>query len=302
MAVAFMMTGLMGMSYYSAPDASSSNEIEYQGLNREESAIEEENERTDVAEQEQQSTDAGSTGSPYQAPALQPSASEDDQDEDIDQSRMNGLNLSDSDADGFVDEEAIDDGNSETATINDGESSSFNPETHQMFLGMKWKRRTLGILAAMIFTGIYGGSIMAPMKWAPEDAKGLGYLISFGIGASVVTMTLWIIRFLYASHRHQSFVKGYHALPSFHLRKMWLHGGTAGLLWSIGNFFSIIAIDYLGEGVGYSLVQSSILVSGLWGIFYFKEITGAKTIAKWFASAALTLCGIILLSYEHHAQ
>ena len=43
-------------------------------------------------------------------------------------------------------------------------------------------------------------------------------------------------------------------------------------------------------------------VSGLWGILYFKEIQGAKNIAKWFASAGVTICGIILLSYEHHKK
>ena len=40
---------------------------------------------------------------------------------------------------------------------------------------------------------------------------------------------------------------------------MWLYGGTCGLLWSIGNFFSIIAVDYLGEGVGYSATQTAML-------------------------------------------
>lgn len=81
---------------------------------------------------------------------------------------------------------------------------------------------------------------------------------------------------------------------------MWLAGGTSGTLWSIGNFFSIISVEHLGEGVGYSVVQASMLVSGLWGIFFFREIKDAITISKWFVSAVLTLSGILLLSYEHH--
>ena len=48
-------------------------------------------------------------------------------------------------------------------------------------------------------------------------------------------------------------------MHSFYIRKMWLYGGTCGLLWSIGNVFSIIAVDYLGEGVGYSATQSAML-------------------------------------------
>ena len=83
---------------------------------------------------------------------------------------------------------------------------------------------------------------------------------------------------------------------------MWLPGGISGLLWSIGNYFSLISVLYLGEGVGYPLVQTSILVSGLWGIFYFKEVQGYEQISKWLMSSLLTIFGILLLSYEHHAQ
>lgn len=73
-------------------------------------------------------------------------------------------------------------------------------------------------------------------------------------------------------------------------------------MWSIGNVFSIIAVDYLGEGVGYSATQVAMLVSGIWGIFYFKEIQGAEIIMGWFLSALVTLVGIVLLSIEHHEK
>jgi hypothetical protein len=306
--VAFMMIGLMGMSYYSAPSTQPTINVEYQGLHRDESIMEGEDEEVEIVEHEHPSTTSAvaqeedtATGTHYRA--LHATASQDEQDGTVDQNET--IEAGATDNDNAVDEEAMviqASGESSGTATRLERDEGFNPETHQIFLGIKWKRRTLGILAAMIGTGIYGGSIMAPMKWAPDDAKGLGYLISFGIGASIVTMSLWIVRFAYSAHRHKSFVKGYQILPSFHLRKMWLHGGTAGLLWSIGNFFSIISVDYLGEGVGYSVVQSSMLVAGLWGIFYFKEVKGVETIAKWFASAVLTVCGIILLSYEHHEK
>lgn len=167
--------------------------------------------------------------------------------------------------------------------------------------GIKITKRQLGILAA-IFCGVYGGSIMAPMKWAPNDAKGVGYLISFGVGAMLITTMLWVFRYIYYVKYYESPRVAYESLPSFHIRQMWLPGGTAGLLWSIGNFFSLISVYYLGEGVGYPLVQTSILVAGLWGIFYFKEVTGTERIAKWIASSLLTIFGILLLSYEHHEK
>jgi hypothetical protein len=138
--------------------------------------------------------------------------------------------------------------------------------------GVVMTKRRLGMLSA-VFCGIWGGSILAPMKWCKSDVKGVGYLISFAIGASIVTISLWIMRYSYYIHKYGSPRAAYEQLPSFHFRVMWKAGGLCGLLWSIGNFFSLYSVLYLGEGVGYPLVQTSIFVSGLWGIFYFKVRT-----------------------------
>ena len=91
----------------------------------------------------------------------------------------------------------------------------------------------------------------------------------------------------------------YNALPSMHLRELWWAGCLCGIFWSIGNLGSIVAVDILGEGVGYSSCQAGLLVSGLWGIFWFGEIRGWITILSWIASACLTIAGLLILSYEH---
>lgn len=181
-----------------------------------------------------------------------------------------------------------------------------NPLERIHVCGITLTRRQLGISGAL-FNGIWGGSIMAPMKLAKHtssgNTQGVHYLISFGIGAAIVTTALWILRFANNLVYYQgSPSKAYRALPSFHFKVMWCAGGTSGLLWSMGNFFSLISVHYLGQGVGYSVVQAGMLVSGLWGIFYFHEITGHQTIAKWLVSACVTICGIIWLSYEHHKK
>lgn len=171
--------------------------------------------------------------------------------------------------------------------------------TDVVIWGRKISKRKLG-MAAAVFNGAWGGSIMVPLKFAPSDANGRGYLISFAFGASIVTLFLWLLRYTYHLGRTQSFMKACEAMPSFHLRVMWFPGALSGTLWSIGNFFSILSVEHLGEGVGYSVVQAAMLVSGLWGIFFFKEIVCAMAITKWFISAGLTISGILLLSYEHH--
>ena len=63
-------------------------------------------------------------------------------------------------------------------------------------------------------------------------------------------------------------------------------------------FTSIISVTYLGQGVGNSLVQLKIMVSGMWGIFWYHEIVGTTTITKWFASASVCVLAIIWLSLE----
>jgi len=261
-AVGCMMVGLLGMAYYSAPSVSHPTPQ----LLREDS-------------------DDSSEGSPYHSL---------DTDEPIVE-----------EAHSFHDEEECeDDEQSEDGELVEASGSVPDiavPQTHTICCGMKVQKRTLGILSAM-FTGIYGGSIMAPMKFAPPDAKGTHFLISFAIGAAIVNLCMWVIRYLFLCQRHGSLSGAYDALPSFHFRKMWLPGSACGTLWSIGNFFATISVQFLGEGVGYSVVQASMLVSGLWGIFYFKEIEGRETISKWFLSASITVLGILLLSYEHHEK
>ena len=63
-------------------------------------------------------------------------------------------------------------------------------------------------------------------------------------------------------------------------------------------FGSILSVTYLGQGVGNSLVQTKILISGLWGIVWYKEITGTSIVIKWFAAATTTVVAIIWLSLE----
>ena len=125
------------------------------------------------------------------------------------------------------------------------------------------------------------------------------FVISFAIGAAIVTLTFWCLRFLFLSYQTKSFSLGYKALPSFHLNVMLFPGCFSGLLWSVGNIGNIMAVSYLGQAIGISLGQTAMIVSGLWGIFWYKEIVHTKMILFWFASAFVTFLAIFGLSHEH---
>jgi hypothetical protein len=107
---------------------------------------------------------------------------------------------------------------------------------------------------------------MVPLHFAAMSGYGgPSYVISFACGAMLINVALWVLRYLFELYRLDgAYDKAYHALPSFHLRDLWFLGGLSGLLWSMGNFASILSVTFLGQGIGYSFTQSSMLISGLW--------------------------------------
>jgi hypothetical protein len=293
-----MMLGVFGMGYYSSP-TTPPPAIGYRGLETRTSSEWENAENRDPCDRSpsldhveganrKRSPDAGQSSIDNDINIHDGKSHEDifSQENDSEQSRDDGIFLSDHQTTSLQPME-------QDPKVTIGICGCYHIQVSKRKLGM----------AAGAFSGLYGGSILAPMKFCKSDTtKGTHFLISFAIGASIVNLALWIFRYMYHIAKHKSFVTAYYMLPSFHLRVMALPGSLAGLLWSIGNFFSLISVNYLGEGVGYPLVQTAILVAGLWGIFYFKEVNGFERISKWLLSSLLTIFGILLLSYEHHTK
>lgn len=119
----------------------------------------------------------------------------------------------------------------------------------------------------------------------------------------IVTIMMWVFRYIYNLYCWDyDYKQAYNALPSFHLREMLLPGFMAGFFVTLGKFCSIMAVTALGQGVGYSFVQTNMLVSGVWGIFFFGEVQGADRIFKWLLSSGVTIIGILWLSYEHQSE
>jgi len=165
-----------------------------------------------------------------------------------------------------------------------------------IFLGFKVERYTLGLIGAAT-DGFLGGSTLVPMHYTSDN--GIEYVISFGIGAAVVTLLGWILRLSYCCHKSGSVKGGWNQLPSMHFKTLWMPGCTAGLVWSAGNMGNILSVTYLGEGIGMSVVQCAMMVSGLWGILYFQEIRSTSKIIGWAMSGLLTVASIAFIGQEH---
>lgn len=165
---------------------------------------------------------------------------------------------------------------------------------------MAMTQRQLGILGAVV-NGVLSGSSLIPLHYAKKEGfGGATYMVPFACGSMIANFAFWVILFLYQFCQSGGSPTGaWEKLPSWHFRQLWAPGLCAGLLLSMGMFGSILSVTYLGQGVGNSLVQSKILISGMWGICWYKEITERPAIVKWFLSAAITVTGVLWLSYEH---
>ncbi|MDR1859358.1 MAG: GRP family sugar transporter [Bacteroidales bacterium] len=79
--------------------------------------------------------------------------------------------------------------------------------------------------------------------------------------------------------------------------KIHLTGILGGLIWGLGNAFSLIAAGKAGAAISYGLGQGATLVSALWGVFIWKEFRGAPRTVNLLLSLMfiLFLAGIALI-------
>jgi len=141
----------------------------------------------------------------------------------------------------------------------------------------------------VLMVGLFAGSVMVPFNLFQKDSSvthSLKYLISYGIGVLGVTPFLVTPYFLIKRE-----------IPNFHFNNpaIIIFGLLTGVTWSIGNFASYYATDFLGLSIGYPLTQMALLVAGLWGLLWYREIKGWFSITQFFTCAVIVLCGAALL-------
>ena len=123
----------------------------------------------------------------------------------------------------------------------------------------------MGLLYAMC-TGLFGGSILVPLELS--SVSGLDSLPSFGHG---VFLSSFLITILFALSSGSS-----QPLPK--TARNIVPGIISGFIFNAGNTMSILAIPSIGFAVAQPLMQCALFVSGLLGIFLFKEIQDTKRI------------------------
>jgi glucose uptake protein GlcU len=171
------------------------------------------------------------------------------------------------------------------------------------FCGQSLSPQQAGVTCAFL-NGLLSGSSLVPLHYAKEQGfSDTSYFVSFSSGALIVNMIYVVLYFLSLStdpSRGGSIVKPYQPIPRWHFKQLWFKMFMAGILLSGGMLGSIVATSSLGQAVGNSLIQSKILISGLWGICCYQEIKDRRAIINWFLSASLSVISILWLTYERH--
>jgi len=159
--------------------------------------------------------------------------------------------------------------------------------------GPKVKSVPLGLLYAC-GCGLLNGSLMVPITLFTDGSKllnikrydlggnpAIAFLPSLAFGIFIVQAVLFFVWFaptLRTGH-----------WPNFHLTVAAVPGLLTGAFWGMGNFAAMFASTYLGQTIGFPLTQTCIIVNGLWGILYYKEISGPLPVGLF----ALACCVII---------
>jgi len=147
------------------------------------------------------------------------------------------------------------------------------------------KQMVAGLVFACL-VGLSGGSILVPMHYVEVADSGLAFVLSFGTGALVVSPCVCLLAFGYRGR-----------IPPLHLRQTLWAGILSGFLWNAGNVCSIAAIPRLGYSIAYPILQCALFVSGLWGVFAFREIKGAAIIV-FFVSGTILVAGALCLAFS----
>jgi glucose uptake protein GlcU len=146
----------------------------------------------------------------------------------------------------------------------------------------------LGLIAS-VATGVFGGLVLGPMYYAPEEAKGVQYIPSMALGVVISSPIITALMIYVSGHRW-----------SLHTTSAALPGILSGFIWNAGNALSIIATMSSGVGlaVAYPIMQAGLFVAGLWGIILFNELKLVREQITYWIGGVVLIVGATLLAFS----
>ena len=148
-------------------------------------------------------------------------------------------------------------------------------------------RRLSGILMAVLSGVLYGNNFTPPnllLNTGQGPSNALDYVFSHFCGIYFAS-TVWMLA--YCCYRRST--------PVLYPRVI-LPGFVSGLMWAAAQTAWFVANASLSVAVAFPLITSGPgIVSSLWGVFVFKEITGRRNFVVLGAAIALALTGCVLI-------
>ncbi|KAF4642550.1 hypothetical protein TGRH88_032750 [Toxoplasma gondii] len=126
--------------------------------------------------------------------------------------------------------------------------------------------------------------LKGPMSFVPPEDKGIAFLPSFATGIIMAAVLALSIRLFVGKQK-----------PAWHFRRAFPFGLLSGFLYMMAILAVIIAIPRISFAVAYPSKQTAIVVSGCWGILFFRELRGGA-VAVFSLGSSLVLTGVVLLS------
>jgi glucose uptake protein len=136
-----------------------------------------------------------------------------------------------------------------------------------------------------IVTCIVSGVLMG--LWAPFSTRALTHgntlgpysIAVFLTGGALLSCFVWNVYFMKKPlvGAPVNFGEFFRGPTSGHLL-----GLIGGAIWTTGTVFNLVAANFTGVAISYAIGQSAPMVAALWGIFAWKEFSGANKQAKAF--------------------
>jgi len=146
--------------------------------------------------------------------------------------------------------------------------------------------KIIGVICS-IAMGIINAVSMVPVKCDSE----LIYITSFGISQFIVGSITILLYFI-----TKLFVIGELKEKRKDVKYSVYSGILCGFIWTVGYYSQFFAVVYLGLALGLPLIQSTIIISSIVGVLFFKELHNCKQQIQLWIGIVIILISSFFLS------
>jgi len=165
-----------------------------------------------------------------------------------------------------------------------------------LFSACQFATMSFGMDAVQRASGCEASLIGCPAFLQEEFNTFGSYNASFGIGCAIVTTFYYLSAVVFERSQGRP-------VPPLHFKVMSKWGSLSGILWVLGHFFQLSAVARSGGPAFVQPMNLAIqsIVSGAWGLIYYKEVESSLRAGLWSLAMTWTVIFVALLGGEKAA-